>query len=204
MKQYTGKNIDDLLHSVATEKGVEVTQLYYEVVEEKGGFLGLGSKVTAEIYCDLDVIEFIKAYLERFFHGIGMEVSVSVTQVDKVFKVLLNADNNAILIGKNGQRLQAIIAVTRSATSAEFKKRINVFVDINGYKEEKYEKLSSMAVRIAKTVQRTKVDVVLDPMPNDERKAIHNYLTKMNHVRTVSEGEGNQRRIRIVYDQTKK
>ncbi|MGL5541526.1 MAG: R3H domain-containing nucleic acid-binding protein, partial [Erysipelotrichaceae bacterium] len=74
----------------------------------------------------------------------------------------------------------------------------------NGYKQDKYEKLCSMAVRAAKSVQRSKVDVLLDPMPNDERKAIHNYLTNMHQVRTVSEGEGNQRRIRIVYDANKK
>ena len=56
-----------------------------------------------------------------------------------------------------------------------------------------------MARRVAKTVQRTKTDAVLDPMPADERKAVHNYLSTMKYVRTVSEGEGNQRRLKICY-----
>ena len=61
-----------------------------------------------------------------------------------------------------------------------------------------------MALRIAKTVQRTKVNASLDPMPNDERKAIHSYLVNMPKIRTVSEGEGKDRHIVIVYDANKK
>lgn len=38
-------------------------------------------------------------------------------------------------------------------------------------------------------------------MPADERKAIHNYLANMKHIATVSEGEGNQRRLKIVYSE---
>ncbi len=83
--------------------------------------------------------------------------------------------------------------------SSEFKKKIGVLVDINGYKEDKYRKLCSIARRIARSVQRDKVDAVLDPMPADERKAIHNYLSTMPGVSTVSEG-GNQRRLKIIYN----
>jgi spoIIIJ-associated protein len=41
-------------------------------------------------------------------------------------------------------------------------------------------------------------------MPNDERKAIHSYLVNMPKIRTVSEGEGKDRHIVIVYDANKK
>ena len=70
---------------------------------------------------------------------------------------------------------------------------------MNGYKEERYEKICKMAVRIAKDVRRTKVDAVLDPMPADERKAIHNALAGMNDISTKSEGEGEGLRLHILY-----
>ena len=54
------------------------------------------------------------------------------------------------------------------------------------------------------SVQRSHVDASLDPMPNDERKAIHSYLANIPNIRTVSEGDGKQRHIKIVYDPTKK
>ena len=72
-------------------------------------------------------------------------------------------------------------------------------MDVNGYKDDRYAKVKSMAIRIAKTVQRTKVSALLDPMPNDERKIIHQTLSQMKNIRTESEGEGRNRRLRILY-----
>lgn len=133
-----------------------------------------------------------------------MEVEVECVKDDYQYKVQLNAENNAILIGKNGQTLQDINTVVKAAASSEFKKKVMVLTDINGYKENKYVKECSAALRIAKTVQKTKVDAVLDPMPNDERKAIHTYLANMPRIRTISEGEGKDRRLKIVYDANKR
>ena len=72
-------------------------------------------------------------------------------------------------------------------------------IDINGYKEEKYQKICALSMKVAKSVQQTKMDALLDPMPADERKVIHRYLSDMPNIMTKSEGEGDNRRLRIVY-----
>lgn len=202
MKQIiTGKTIEELLEQAAKEKQCDVSSLYYEIKEEKAGFLGLGKEVSAEIYSDSDVEEFIQNYLKQYFDGIEMESYIEIEKdKDNYYHINLDTQNNAILIGRNGQTLQALNTILKSAVSSEFKKKIGVLVDINGYKEDKYRKLCSIARRIARSVQRDKVDAVLDPMPADERKAIHNYLSTMPGVSTVSEGEGNQRRLKIIYN----
>ena len=203
MKEYAGKTLEEILDEISKKYNVSVDDITYEVLEEKGGFLGIGSKVVVKAYTKQDILEFIENYLNQYFTSIQMTVDVKVEENDNFYKVILNAENNAIIIGKNGQTLQSINAVLKAAVSSEFKRKISVLIDVNGYKDEKYKKICSMAVRIAKTVQKTKTDALLDPMPNDERKAIHNYLTNMQYIRTVSEGEGNQRRIKIVYDESK-
>ena len=203
MKTYTGKNLDDALRQAEEDKGVSTSELTYTVIEETNGFLGIGSKTTISAYCKNDICEFMKEYLQKYFDGIGMQADIEVSEDNDFYHVDLDAENNAILIGKNGQTLQSMNAVLKSAVSSEFKKRIRVLIDINGYKEEKYQKVCSLALRVAKSVQRSKTDAILDPMPADERKAIHNYLTNMRNISTVSEGEGNQRRLKIVYDPEK-
>lgn len=202
-KLYTGKTLDDILASAAKEKNTSVDALTYEIVDEKAGFLGLGKEITATIYCEEDVKEFMKEYLTTYFNGVELESYVEVDVDNGFYHVDLDTENNAILIGRNGQTLQAINTVLKAAASSEFKKRIGVLVDINGYKQDKYKKVCMIATRVAKTVQRSKTDALLDPMPADERKAIHNYLTTMKDVATVSEGEGSQRRLRIVYSPSK-
>ena len=204
VKVYTGKNLDDLLKSVAAEKGVAVEELTYTVKEEKAGFLGIGGKVEAEVYCSKEIEAFLKAYLERFFENIEMQAEVTVENDDGFYRIQINAENNAVLIGKNGTALQSLNTIVKAAASSEFRKRVGVLIDINGYKQEKYHKVCALAMRVAKDVRRTKTDAILDPMPADERKAIHNHLADMDCITTESEGEGNHRRLKIMYTPDKK
>ena len=55
MKKYTGKNLEEVLETVAHEKGVAKEELTYEVLEEKKGILGIGASVTIQAYCQNDV-----------------------------------------------------------------------------------------------------------------------------------------------------
>ena len=204
MKNYTAKSLEELLINAANDKNVTVEELTYFVTAEKKGLFGFGALVEADVYCLNDVKEFIFDYLGNFFTGIQLDIEIEISLEKEAFKVMLNAENNAILIGKSGQTLQSINNVVRSAANATFKKRFTILVDINNYKETRYEKVVILAKRIAKTVQRTKISASLDPMPNDERKVIHQALTTIPNISTKSEGEGPNRHLTIVYTKDKK
>ena len=203
MNRVEGKTLDEVLASYASEHGVDVSDITYTVLEEKKGILGIGSKVVVELYCSKDIEQFLYQYLDNYFKGLLLEVEIELEVKDGSYHIMLNADNNAILIGKNGQTLQALNTVVRSAVSSTFKKRVHVMIDINNYKQDRYAKVKMTAKRVAKTVQRTKVNATLDPMPNDERKVIHQFLSDMSHIRTESVGEGKNRRLQIIYDEQK-
>ncbi|MBR2811546.1 MAG: KH domain-containing protein [Solobacterium sp.] len=199
MTTYTAKTIEELLQLAASDKACEVEDINYTITEEKKGLLGIGSSVTAEVFTMDDVKEFIFDYLGEFFTGIELNIEVAIEERRDGFIINLNADNNAVLIGKMGKTLAAFNTVVRAAVNTAFKKRIDILVDINHYKEDRYAKLRGIAKRIAKQVQRSHVDVALDPMPNDERKVIHKTLNEWRNIRTESEGEGSKRHICIKY-----
>lgn len=201
---YTGKNLEEALAKVQEKHNVSLEEITYEVLEEKSGFLGLGSKVEIKAYCYKDVMHDIKQYLDSYLSHLDLAHVIQVSYENHVFKVLLDSKNNAVLIGRNGKTLVALTTLVKAFLSANYKKYMNVLIDINGYKEEKYVRLQKMAYRVAKEVQRTKIAAKLDPMPNDERKAIHHYLTNLPYIRTMSEGEAHRRYITIVYDENKK
>ena len=131
-KVYTGKNLEELLNSVAAEKGVSVEELTYTVKEEKSGFQGIGGRVEAEVYCGKDIEAFLKSYLEQFFTNIEMDAEVTVTDDKGFYRINVDAQNNAVLIGKNGRALQSLNTIIKAAVSSEFKKRVGVLIDING------------------------------------------------------------------------
>lgn len=199
MTSYTGKSLEEILSTAAEEKGVDKDALMYNVTEEKDGVLGIGKSVTADVFTMEDVKEFIFDYLGNYFTGIDLEIEVAIEEKYDGFIINLNADNNAVLIGKMGKTLASFNTVVRAAVNAEFKKRIDVLIDVNHYKDERYAKLRSMGKRIAKQVQRSHVDASLDPMPNDERKVIHKVLNEWHNIKTESEGEGSARHLVIKY-----
>ena len=199
MKNYTGKTLEEALQAAAEDKNCAVEDLTYFVTDEKKGLLGIGSAVSVDAYCLDDVKEFLFDYLGNFFMGIDCDLEAAIEEKNGGFIVNLNAENNAVLIGRMGKTLAALNTVVRGAVNAEFKKRIDVLVDVNHYKDDRYRKLISMAKRTAKQVQRSHVDAELDPMPNDERKVIHKALNDWRNIRTESYGEGLGRHVCIKY-----
>ena len=129
----------------------------------------------------------------------GLDVSLTTNYSDGIIKIKIVTNNNSIIIGKNGETLQALNEVCRCAANSTFKRRIRILLDVNDYKDEKYAKLVSIAKREAIRVAKTKITAELAPMSSDERRVIHNSLVHFRHVRTVSIGEGKERHITIEY-----
>lgn len=198
--KFSGKTLEEALANAAAAKGVDAEELTYTVTDEKSGFLGLGKTVEIECYSPYDIADFITDYIQTYFDHAQLDGTVNVLrESDDFYRVKVNTNANPQLIGRGGRGLQDFNRLVKAAASAQFKKRVRLLIDVNNYKEEKYEKLVRMAVRVAKDVRRTHVDAVLEPMPADERKAIHNALSSMSYISTKSMGEGASRQLHILY-----
>lgn len=197
MKVYSAKTKQDAINAACQDLGVTMEELTYEVTLESRGLFS--KKVEITCYTVKMVQEYIENYVRRILTDMEFDVeTVSYMQDGRIY-CNINSSNNSILIGKNGVILRAINFIVKNAVSNTFKKRIEVSVDINGYKEERYKKVSSMAKRFGKTVLRTKAAVKLDPMPADERKVMHQVISEMGHLKTESHGEGKDRYMTITY-----
>lgn len=202
MNKYTAKTLDDALRQAANDMQVPLEEVIYRVVYEKKTLFT--KKVEIEAFCMQTIQDFIVDYISKILNDMGFENEVVTHMEDGRIYVDINSDNNSILIGKGGMILRAINTLVKTAVSNTYKRRVDLTVDINGYKQERYKKVASMAMRLGRNVQRNRVDVKLDPMPGDERKVIHQTLANMNYVRTESTGEGKNRYLTIIYDPNKK
>jgi len=205
MKEYTAKTLEDAIAQAASANKCKSEEITYVLKSEEKHFLGIGNTVTIEAYGKQDVKDFIFDYLGSYFTDLNQAVSIEIiTEEEDTYKVILDAENNALIIGKNGQTLRAISNVLRSAVNNEFKsselhKRLKVQVDVNNYKESRYRKVEAMAKRIAREVSKSHVEASLDPMPSDERRIIHQALNNYKNISTTSQGEGSNRHIVIKY-----
>ena len=196
-RRFTAKTVQDAVNLACQELNVTVDDLNYEVISETKTFFTKRAEI--ECYTIAMVQEYIEGYVRRFISEMGFEVeTVSYLQDGRIY-CNINTSNNSILIGKAGVILRAINFIVKNAVSTTYKKRIELSIDINGYKEERYKKIASMARKLGKQVLRTKADIKLDPMPADERKVMHQELAKLDHVKTQSYGEGKNRHMVISY-----
>jgi spoIIIJ-associated protein len=197
MKKFNAKTVEEAVELASKEFNLPFDQLNYQItLEEKKLF---SKKAEIVVYELSDVISFAEQYITTIMTDLKLDVTVKTELEDSVLKMTLNTSHNSVLIGKNGQTLQAINMMVRQAVGHKFKKHYRLLVDINQYKNDKYEKLIKMAIRLAKDVSRSKVKAVLEPMSSDERRVIHNALSKFNHVKTESIGQGHKRQIIITY-----
>ena len=198
MKTYTAKTVEDAVKLASEELGIEENDVIFTISEEKKSLLS--KKATIVVYELTDAIEFAETYVKNVIESLGIgDVKVKTSLEDDIIRLTIDTDHNPVLIGKNGVTLQALNEVVRLAVSGKFRRRFRILLDIGDYKNSKYARVASVARRTAKEVQKTHVDVVLDPMPSDERRIVHNVLSNFSHITTESSGEGHRRAVTIKY-----
>ncbi len=196
--KYEAKTEEDALNKATLDLNCEKNNLIYnsEFIEGK---LFKGSKVIINVVQKSD----IKDYINNFFKELGKNMKIDI-ETECLFKndsfnILLLTSNNSLLIGKNGKNLMAIQNILRQSIKVKTGMSIKINLDISNYKEKKLKILEREVKKIAREVEKTKVDVSLDPMNSYERRYIHNALNDYKNISTDSVGEGKERHIVIKY-----
>lgn len=137
-----------------------------------------------------DVENFLKEFLKNEYK---YEVKI------ENFDIFVNIDGEKInhLIGYRGENINAMQVIISAIANKKSSSKVNVFVDVAGYKEKRIKTLEELAEKISKTVVRTGKAITLEPMTAYERKIIHTKLQQNNKVKTFSKGEEPHRRLVI-------
>lgn len=197
MKKYEfiGKNYEEAVNTAKIELQELEDQLIIKEKESKSGLFN--KKVTIEVIRKAEIIDFIKDYIKELIQNIGINVNLEVKKREDFINITLYADNNSILIGKNGKNMEALNTVVRQAILTETGEFYKFTLDVNDYKEKKQENLLRLVKSIAREVGKTKIEAKLDPMNSYERRLVHTALVDHKYVITESVGEEPNRYIII-------
>jgi spoIIIJ-associated protein len=110
----------------------------------------------------------------------------------------IDGEDAGLLIGRRGETLSAMQFVVNFILSRKAQTRVNVAIDVEGYRERRYDTLRSMANRMAERATSSGRRISLEPMPARERRIIHLALSNNSRVSTESFGEGQERRVTII------
>ena len=185
------------------------------VKEGRHGILGLGAEEARVRVRSLvrvpekesDIAEAAKSVLETLLARVGVVASV-VSQTkppieggegaSNVITLDVTGDDLGILIGRRGQTLSSLQYIVRLIVAHQTKARVPIVIDVEGYKQRRYEALQALARRMAEQVKVMGRAFALEPMLAYERRIIHLALADDPDVTTESVGEGEARKVVIM------
>ena len=133
--------------------------------------------------------------------GIPASVEASVTEEEGAISSVaidIVGEDLGILIGRRGQTLTSLQYIVRLIVAHQTQERLPLAIDIEGYKQRRYEALQALAWRIAEQVRVKRASLALEPMSAFERRIVHLALAEHPDVTTESTGQGEARKVVIL------
>ena len=156
---------------------------------------------------EADTAEIAQGILEALVARLGVDASVvphvppfaaGNDEADTPIAFDIKGDDLGILIGRRGQTLSCLQYILRLMVANRTKSWVPVIIDVESYKQHRYEVLQTLATRIAEQVRDRGMPFTLRPMPAFERRIIHLTLADHPDVATQSTGVGETRRVVIL------
>ncbi|MBU1144461.1 MAG: KH domain-containing protein [Firmicutes bacterium] len=189
---------DATVKFAANELRVNKDYIDLQIVEEKRGILRLNTTYIVEAIVKFDVVKDSINYIKSILKDMEIEAIVEAKPgEEKQITFLIDANENPILIGKNGKTLDAIQTLLKNYINIYTDEYYMVLVDVGGYKEQRKKQLEILATKTAKEVARTRISARLGKMNAYERRVIHTKLADWRDVATESEGEEPNRYVVI-------
>jgi len=202
-----GRTVEEAVQKALDQLGVGREDVEVDVLDEgRGGILGIGA-AEAKVRVELrhgDVLDLSKETLETLLRGMGVSATVDIPQTQSkegenrgpAFNI--DGEDAGLLIGRRGETLTALQFILNFLLSRKVKTRVNATIDVEGYRERRYESVRATANRLAERVASTGRIFTMEPMPARERRVVHVELSGHPRVTTESIGEGEGRKVTIV------
>jgi spoIIIJ-associated protein len=140
--------------------------------------------------------QFLVGLLDSF--GLSAQIAVSVPDDDTV-DIQLTGGDLGLLIGPKGATLLSVQDLTRTVVQRKTSAgNGRIFIDVSGYRQKRNEALTRFAQKVAADVLSSQSRVALEPMSAPDRKTVHDAITGIDGVATVSEGEDALRHVVVV------
>ncbi len=136
-----------------------------------------------------DALNQTEKYITAIIQEMGIYTSAA-SSFKNNSEVVINLESSEAgrIIGKRGQVLNSLQLLAQNYYNHIEKGYMTVTLDIENYREKRKETLQNLALNMSKKAIATRKPVKFEPMPNYERKIMHQILTNIENIETYSEG----------------
>jgi len=204
-QEFEGKSTEEAIESACAHFQVPSEQLEIEIVSVGSpGLFGLGSrkaKIRAALREEGEIGESLVALgqeiLQEFLEKMQEPGRVTAEQVDDRIVLRIETEDPGVLIGKQGQTLDALQYLVTKILSKKTRKKIRITLDVEAYRARHNDALTQMALKYGEKVKKSGKAVTLSPMNPYDRRIIHLALQGDKDLKTMSRGEGLYKKVVI-------
>lgn len=136
-------------------------------------------------------------FLEGLLDALDVDGDITTWIDEAGGHIDLEGSDLDVLVGSNGETLDALQELTRIAVLRQSKRRVRLLLDINGFRSRQRDRLVTVVKATAERVIRSREEHEFEPMTPAERKVVHDAVAAIDGVRTESLGEDPYRRVVI-------
>lgn len=208
--EFEGKTTEEAIEQACTHFQRPPESLDIEIVSVGSpGLFGLGgrkARVRVSLRDETNAVMLPQAQevLEQLLELMGEKAKV-VSRLDEEDRLNLSveAEDAGLLIGKQGQTLEALQYLLTKMLAKKARRKVRVFIDIESYRARHQEALTQLALKSGDKAKRSGRPITLNPMNPHDRRIIHLALQGDKEVKTMSRGEGLYKKV-VVYPMRKK
>jgi spoIIIJ-associated protein len=141
--------------------------------------------------------------LTQILEKMNETCNISASQEGDQINIHIDGQDAGLLIGKQGQTLEALQYLVTKILAKKAKKKPRVVIDVESYRERHKQALIDLALKYGEKAKRIGKPVTLNPMNAHDRRIIHLALQTDKEIKTKSRGEGLYKKI-IIYPAKKR
>lgn len=195
-----GKTIEEAIRAGLHQLNTTEDRVLVQVLEQPSkGLFGLIGSREAKVELELkpDALEETAVFLHDIFTAMELDITLEQQESKEGTIFHIQGSDLGILIGRRGQTLDALQYLANIVANRFSESHVRIILDAENFRERRRKTLEDLALRLASKVERTKKEVMLEPMSAQERKMIHARLQTHPTVKTYSKGDEPNRRIVI-------
>jgi spoIIIJ-associated protein len=207
--EFEGKTTEEAIEQACTHFNLPPESLEIEIISVGSpGIFGLGSRkakirVTRRAEPDFDLLGQAQVFLEQILEKMGEASKVTARQEEDRISLSIDADDAGLLIGKQGQTLEALQYLVTKMLAKQSRRKVRVAIDIESYRARHNQALSSLALKYGEKVKRSGKPMTLNPMNPHDRRIVHLALQEDKDLKTMSRGEGLYKKV-VIFPAKKK
>ncbi len=199
-----GPSVEEVIALFSRQQGISRDYIEHEVIESGSkGMLGFGKR-NAKVKIMYNEVEHKKRRARVILSEMLEKAGFPDTHVDmeqKGERIVLNIHTTSerdLLVGKSGQTIDAMQYLVEKMLDIDNTSKMEVIVDVDGYKEKAIDDNIEKALKLAEQVKTTGKPAKLPAMPASMRKSVHIALRSVPEVTTISTGVGALKQINII------